>query len=110
MTDQRAGQLNQYMAHHSDTCESGKVLSDKEAIQKLKDDAQALMKQYIEQTEALHSNTGSTDAIEDSFVSMLTLLHCVKPNDRSAKDRSMAVLITEVEKAKAWYMAYCRGV
>ena len=107
MTDQSAAQLNQYMSHTGD-CESGKVLSDKEEIQKLKDDAQALMKKYMAQTERLKDD-GTKDSIEESFESMLTLLRAVKPNDRSEKDRYMAVLIADVERAKAWYMAYCKG-
>lgn len=44
----------------------------------------------------------------DCFGELLLRLREAKPNDRSEADRYHAIVITEVEKAKAVYMAYCR--
>lgn len=41
------------------------------------------------------------------FEELLNWLREQKPNDRSDKDRYFAIVITDVEKAKAVYMAYC---
>lgn len=40
------------------------------------------------------------------FEELLEQLRKHKPNDRSDKDRYCAIVITEVEKAKAVYMVY----
>lgn len=45
---------------------------------------------------------------EDAFEDLLSRLSFYKPNDRSSADRYYAIVITEVEKAKAVYLAYCR--
>jgi len=43
-------------------------------------------------------------ALENTYREMIK----AKPNDRSPKDRNMAVLITDFEKVLAWYSAYCQ--
>ncbi len=42
----------------------------------------------------------------DEFEILLYELRAQKPNDRSDKDRYWAIVITEVEKAKAIFLQY----
>ena len=44
--------------------------------------------------------------IRVQFDSLLEMLRATKPNDRSEVDRYRAIVITEVEKAKAIYLVY----
>lgn len=44
--------------------------------------------------------------VEWYFEELLAQLREQKPNDRSEKDRYCAIVITEVEKAKAAYVVY----
>lgn len=43
-----------------------------------------------------------------SFDFLLLQLEAYKPNDRSKQDRYWAIVNTEVEKAKAVFMTYCK--
>lgn len=44
----------------------------------------------------------------EQFEALLASLRQQKPNDRSDKDRYWAIVITEVEKAKAIFLQYAR--
>lgn len=46
---------------------------------------------------------------EEAFEELLNTLRAQKPNDRSDRDRYWAIVITEVEKAKAVYLTYARS-
>lgn len=43
------------------------------------------------------------------FEQLLTALKETKPNDRSEQDRYFAIVITDVEKARAVFLTYCAG-
>lgn len=47
------------------------------------------------------------DPVLEKFEQLIAALRDIKPNDRSEADRYYAIVITEVEKDKAVYMAYC---
>lgn len=44
--------------------------------------------------------------VADEFEILLYELRQQKPNDRSEKDRYWAIVVTEVEKAKAIFLTY----
>ena len=44
---------------------------------------------------------------QELFEQLLAALKESKPNDRSEQDRYFAIVITDVEKARAVYLAYC---
>jgi hypothetical protein len=46
-------------------------------------------------------------SILEGFDNLLDDLQRIKPNDRSSTDRYCALVITEVEKAKAVFKTYC---
>jgi hypothetical protein len=50
-----------------------------------------------------------SNATLERFQELLDTLRNAKPNDRSEADRYYAIVITEVEKSKAVYMAYCQS-
>ena len=54
----------------------------------------------------------SKEAVNDiaaQFETLLTMLKAAKPNDRSEADRYTAIVITDVEKAKAVFLTYVEG-
>jgi hypothetical protein len=44
---------------------------------------------------------------EGFFDDLLATLREAKPNDRSEQDRYFAIVITDVEKARAVFLTYC---
>lgn len=48
------------------------------------------------------------EEVVKSFDFLLLQLETYKPNDRSKQDRYWAIVNTEVEKAKAVFVTYCR--
>ena len=44
---------------------------------------------------------------QDLFDQLLATLKEAKPNDRSDQDRYFAIVITDVEKARAVFLTYC---
>lgn len=49
------------------------------------------------------------EEVAKSFDFLLLQLEAYKPNDRSKRDRYWAIVNTEVEKAKAVFVTYCKG-
>lgn len=45
--------------------------------------------------------------VERALLDLLDAIAAEKPNDRSEKDRTMAILKTDAEKLLAWYKLYC---
>lgn len=49
-----------------------------------------------------------TEDYTDKIQELILLLKDNKPNDRSARDRYWAILITDLEKILAFYTYFCR--
>ena len=56
------------------------------------------------QTEAEYHRKG----LERQIDLLIDMAKSAKPNDRSEQDRYFAVLITDIEKLRAYYLAYCK--
>lgn len=52
------------------------------------------------------SSFAKTSPVARKFDDLLQALRAQKPNDRSDQDRYWAIVITEVEKAKAVFLTY----
>jgi hypothetical protein len=54
----------------------------------------------------VHGEDTNEDLVVQEFDYIVKLLKELKPNDRSDQDRYWAIVITEVEKARAVFLTY----